>query len=177
MPDVRDSLLTHHLRILKNNEIIINERDKQHKRDTPYSFYSLSQKTLKILQNLGFNGIKEKEVEPEKIIKKEKRNNIYINSMKFKFYFSIMINSGKKEKVISFKEKVVEDFIKKQQISKFKIFNTKFDDKKQLFSILIKIFEEDNKENLEELRIKFNSYLSKNQTDDDVFIKIFIRGL
>jgi DNA-binding HxlR family transcriptional regulator len=59
LPSVPENSLNYHLKILKDNNFIKNEKRMGYKRSEPRSFYSLSKKSMQLLENLGLTAVKE----------------------------------------------------------------------------------------------------------------------
>ncbi|MFX1480904.1 MAG: hypothetical protein ACFFCI_22695, partial [Promethearchaeota archaeon] len=59
LPSIQENNLNYHLKILKENGFIKNEKRIDYKRSEPRSFYSLSQKSLDLLGSLGLTAVKE----------------------------------------------------------------------------------------------------------------------
>jgi len=59
LPSIPENNLTYHIRILKENDLIKNEKRMEYKRSEPRSFYSLSQRSIDLLESLGLNDVKE----------------------------------------------------------------------------------------------------------------------
>lgn len=59
LPSIPENNLNYHLKILKENNFIKNEKRMEYKRSEPRSFYSLSKKSISLLGNLGLNAVKE----------------------------------------------------------------------------------------------------------------------
>jgi len=59
LPSIQENNLNYHLKILKENGFIKNEKRVDYKRSEPRSFYSLSQKSLDLLGTLGLTAVKE----------------------------------------------------------------------------------------------------------------------
>ncbi|MFW9988821.1 MAG: ArsR/SmtB family transcription factor [Candidatus Odinarchaeota archaeon] len=59
LPSIPENNLNYHLKILKENNFIKNEKRIGYKRSEPRSFYSLSNKSIDLLKNLGLTAIKE----------------------------------------------------------------------------------------------------------------------
>ncbi len=58
LPSVPENSLNYHLKILKENDFIKNEKRMGYKRSEPRSFYSLSKKSMELLGNLGLTDVK-----------------------------------------------------------------------------------------------------------------------
>lgn len=59
LPSIPENNLNYHLKILKENDLIKNEKRMGYKRSEPRSFYSLSKKSLDLLGSLGLTSVKE----------------------------------------------------------------------------------------------------------------------
>ncbi len=59
LPSIQENNLNYHIRILKENDLIKNEKKMEYKRSEPRSFYSLSQRSINLLENLGLTDVKE----------------------------------------------------------------------------------------------------------------------
>ncbi|MFW9821512.1 MAG: helix-turn-helix domain-containing protein [Candidatus Thorarchaeota archaeon] len=59
LPSVPENNLNYHLKILKNNKFIKNEKRMEYKRSEPRSFYSLGKKSIDLLGSLGLTAVKE----------------------------------------------------------------------------------------------------------------------
>jgi len=59
LPSIPENNLNYHLKILKVNEFIKNEKRMEYRRSEPRSFYSLSKKSLNLLRNLGLTAVKD----------------------------------------------------------------------------------------------------------------------
>ncbi|MHA2039788.1 MAG: ArsR/SmtB family transcription factor [Promethearchaeota archaeon] len=59
LPSIPENNLNYHLKILKENDFIKNERRIDYKRSEPRSFYSLSKKSMNLLGTLGLTSVKE----------------------------------------------------------------------------------------------------------------------
>ena len=59
LPSIQENNLNYHIRILKENDLIKNEKKMKYKRSEPRSFYSLSQRSIDLLENLGLTDVKE----------------------------------------------------------------------------------------------------------------------
>ncbi|MFX1327634.1 MAG: winged helix-turn-helix domain-containing protein [Promethearchaeota archaeon] len=58
LPSIPENTLNYHLKILKENKFIKNEKKTGYKRSEPRSFYSLSKKSVDLLENLGLTAVK-----------------------------------------------------------------------------------------------------------------------
>ncbi|TFF97709.1 MAG: ArsR family transcriptional regulator [Promethearchaeota archaeon] len=58
LPSIQENKLNYHLNILKENNLIENRKKANYKRSENRSFYSLSHKSLKLLNKLGLEGAK-----------------------------------------------------------------------------------------------------------------------
>ncbi|MFX0037274.1 MAG: ArsR/SmtB family transcription factor [Candidatus Hermodarchaeota archaeon] len=58
LPSIPENTLNYHLKILKENNFIKNEKRIGYKRSEPRSFYSLSKKSVDLLENLGLTAVK-----------------------------------------------------------------------------------------------------------------------
>jgi DNA-binding HxlR family transcriptional regulator len=59
LPSIPENNLNYHLKILKENNFIKNEKRMEYKRSEPRSFYSLSKKSMNLLATLGLTAVKE----------------------------------------------------------------------------------------------------------------------
>lgn len=59
LPSIPENNLNYHLKILKDNKFIKNEKTMEYKRSEPRSFYSLSKKSIDLLGTLGLTAVKE----------------------------------------------------------------------------------------------------------------------
>jgi len=59
LPSIQENNLNYHIRILKENDLIKNEKKMEYKRSEPRSFYSLSQRSIDLLESLGLTDVKE----------------------------------------------------------------------------------------------------------------------
>jgi len=59
LPSIPENNLNYHIKILKENDFITNEKKMEYKRSEPRSFYSLSQRSIDLLENLGLTDVKE----------------------------------------------------------------------------------------------------------------------
>ena len=59
LPSIPENNLNYHLKILKENDFIKNEKRMGYKRSEPLSFYSLSKKSIDLLESLGLTSVKE----------------------------------------------------------------------------------------------------------------------
>ena len=59
LPSIPENNLNYHLKILKENNFIKNEKIMEYKRSEPRSFYSLSKKSIDLLTSLGLTPVKE----------------------------------------------------------------------------------------------------------------------
>ncbi len=60
LPLTKENQLDHHLKYLKEQNLIKNEKKESYKRDEYRSFYSLNERSLNLFQKLGLNKIKHK---------------------------------------------------------------------------------------------------------------------
>ena len=58
LPSVPENNLNYHLNVLKEQNFINNEKRAEYKRTEPRSFYTLSKRAIKLLDNLGLNAVK-----------------------------------------------------------------------------------------------------------------------
>lgn len=58
LPSIPENSLNYHLKILKENNFIKNEKQVGYKRSEPRSFYSLSKKSMELLGSLGLTNVK-----------------------------------------------------------------------------------------------------------------------
>ena len=59
LPSIPENNLNYHLKVLKDNNLIKNEKRMEYKRSEPRSFYTLSKKSINLLENLGLTAVKE----------------------------------------------------------------------------------------------------------------------
>lgn len=59
LPSIPENTLNYHLKILKENSFVNNEKKMEYKRFEPRSFYSLSKKSIDLLGTLGLTAVKE----------------------------------------------------------------------------------------------------------------------
>ncbi|MFX0028802.1 MAG: winged helix-turn-helix domain-containing protein [Candidatus Hermodarchaeota archaeon] len=59
LPSIPENSLNYHLKVLKDNNFIKNEKKVEYKRSEPRSFYSLSKKSINLLENLGLTAVRE----------------------------------------------------------------------------------------------------------------------
>ncbi|MHA2009395.1 MAG: helix-turn-helix domain-containing protein [Promethearchaeota archaeon] len=59
LPSIPENNLNYHLKILKEKDFIKNEKRIEYKRSDPRSFYSLSNRSIKLLESLGLTAVKE----------------------------------------------------------------------------------------------------------------------
>ncbi|MFW9896635.1 MAG: winged helix-turn-helix domain-containing protein [Promethearchaeota archaeon] len=59
LPSIPENNLNYHLKILKDNKFIKNEKRMEYKRSEPRSFYSLSKRSIELLGTLGLTAVKE----------------------------------------------------------------------------------------------------------------------
>jgi DNA-binding HxlR family transcriptional regulator len=59
LPSIPENNLNYHLKILKENDFVKNEKKMEYKRSEPRSFYSLSKKSMDLLGSLGLTAVKE----------------------------------------------------------------------------------------------------------------------
>ena len=59
LPSIAENNLNYHLKVLKENNFIKNEKRMEYKRSESRSFYSLSKKSIELLGNLGLTAVKE----------------------------------------------------------------------------------------------------------------------
>jgi len=59
LPSIPENNLNYHIKILKENDFITNEKKMEYKRSEPRSFYSLSKRSSDLLENLGLTDVKE----------------------------------------------------------------------------------------------------------------------
>lgn len=60
LPLTKPNQLDHHLKYLKDHNLVKNEKKKEYKRNEFRSFYSLNERSLNLLQKLGLTKIKSK---------------------------------------------------------------------------------------------------------------------
>ena len=58
LPSIQENTLNYHLKTLRDNKFIKNEKKKEYKRSESRSFYSLSDKSLNLLKTLGLTNVK-----------------------------------------------------------------------------------------------------------------------
>ncbi|MFX1281480.1 MAG: winged helix-turn-helix domain-containing protein [Promethearchaeota archaeon] len=58
LPSIPENNLNYHLKVLKEKKFIKNEKKMEYKRSEPRSFYSLSKKSIELLENLGLTDVK-----------------------------------------------------------------------------------------------------------------------
>lgn len=58
LPSIQENKFYYHLNVLKENKLIRNKKRKEYKRSEDRSFYSLSDKALKLLNQLGLSEAK-----------------------------------------------------------------------------------------------------------------------
>jgi len=58
LPSIQDNSLHYHLSVLKENNLIKNRKKKDYKRSEDRSFYSLNEKSLRLLDQLGLSKAK-----------------------------------------------------------------------------------------------------------------------
>jgi len=59
LPSIPENNLNYHIKILKENGFINNEKVSEYKRSEPRSFYSLSERSNELLKDLGLTDVKE----------------------------------------------------------------------------------------------------------------------
>jgi DNA-binding HxlR family transcriptional regulator len=59
LPSIPENNMNYHLKVLKENDFIKNEKRVGYKRSEPRSFYSLSKKSIGLLESLGLTAVKE----------------------------------------------------------------------------------------------------------------------
>ena len=59
LPSIPENNLNYQIKILKENDFITNEKKMEYKRSEPRSFYSLSQRSIDLLESLGLTDVKE----------------------------------------------------------------------------------------------------------------------
>ncbi|MFX1501760.1 MAG: winged helix-turn-helix domain-containing protein [Promethearchaeota archaeon] len=59
LPSIPENSLNYHLKILRENNFIKNEKRMEYKRSEPRSFYSLSKKSIDLLKSLGLTAVQE----------------------------------------------------------------------------------------------------------------------
>ena len=59
LPSIPENNLNYHIKILKENDFIKNEKRMEYKRSESRSFYSLSKKSIDLLGILGLTAVKE----------------------------------------------------------------------------------------------------------------------
>ena len=58
LPSIPENNLNYHLKILKEQDFIMNEKRVEYKRSEPRSFYSLSARSIRLLESLGLTAVK-----------------------------------------------------------------------------------------------------------------------
>ena len=58
LPSVPDNNLNYHLSVLKEKNLIKNEKRSDYKRSEPRSFYSLSKRAIELMDSLGLKAVK-----------------------------------------------------------------------------------------------------------------------
>lgn len=58
LPSIQDNSLHYHLKILKENNLIQNKKKEEYKRSENRSYYSLSPKSIRLLEKLGLSNAK-----------------------------------------------------------------------------------------------------------------------
>lgn len=58
LTSIPENNLNYHIKILKENGFIKNKKIQEYKRSEPRSFYSLSNRSLELLENLGLTNVK-----------------------------------------------------------------------------------------------------------------------
>ena len=53
LPSIPENNLNYHIKILKENDFIKNEKRMEYKRSEPRSFYSLNKRSIDLLESLG----------------------------------------------------------------------------------------------------------------------------
>jgi len=59
LPSIAENTLNYHLKILKENDFIKNEKRSEYKRSEHRSFYSLGKRSMNLLGSLGLTAVKE----------------------------------------------------------------------------------------------------------------------
>ena len=59
LPSIPENNLNYHLKILKEEDFIKNEKRMDYKRSEPRSFYSLSKRAISLFDALGLTNVKE----------------------------------------------------------------------------------------------------------------------
>ena len=59
LPSIPENNLNYHLKVLKENDFIKNEKRTGYQRSEPRSFYSLSKKSMNLFGRLGLTAVKE----------------------------------------------------------------------------------------------------------------------
>ena len=58
-PAIPENNLNYHIKILKENDFLKNKKVSEYKRSEPRSFYSLSDRSMELLKDLGLTDVKE----------------------------------------------------------------------------------------------------------------------
>ena len=59
LPSIPENNLNYHIKILKENDFLKNKKVSEYKRSEPRSFYSLSDRSKELLEDLGLTDVKE----------------------------------------------------------------------------------------------------------------------
>ena len=59
LPSIPENNLNYHIKILKENDFLKNKKVSEYKRSEPRSFYSLSDRSKELLEELGLTDVKE----------------------------------------------------------------------------------------------------------------------
>jgi len=59
LPSIPENNLNYHIKILKENDFLKNKKISEYKRSEPRSFYSLSDRSMELLKDLGLTDVKE----------------------------------------------------------------------------------------------------------------------
>ncbi len=59
LPSIPENNLNYHIKILKENDFLKNKKVSEYKRSEPRSFYSLSDRSMELLKDLGLTDVKE----------------------------------------------------------------------------------------------------------------------
>lgn len=59
LPSIPENNLNYHIKILKENDFLKNKKVSEYKRSEPRSFYSLSDRSMELLKDLGLTDVRE----------------------------------------------------------------------------------------------------------------------
>ena len=59
LPSIPENNLNYHIKVLKENDFLKNKKVSEYKRSEPRSFYSLSDRSMELLKDLGLTDVKE----------------------------------------------------------------------------------------------------------------------